>query len=69
MTDHLFTITCGHCGSTSPLADWKRTLAGELPPDAFQCPKCRTAFRREALPNRKPWEKCVRLVPMQGELV
>ena len=44
--EELFRISCGKCGVSSPLADWQRTLFGQLPSNQFQCPRCHYAFQR-----------------------
>jgi len=46
-------ITCGKCGHEANIDDFTRTeVFGELPRDQYQCPQCRTAFKRE--PQGKP---------------
>lgn len=45
---HGYQITCGACGQSSSTALWMETPMGKpLPIGHFQCPKCRTAIKRE----------------------
>jgi len=51
--DDLVRISCGHCGKETAYLAWKSTtVGGDLPPDTFQCPHCRQAFRRIASPEQ-----------------
>ena len=41
------TITCGKCGTDSDIDLWISTpIAGELPRNIYQCPKCKYAFEK-----------------------
>lgn len=59
--DELFTITCGKCGKTAPLIEWKPWHRDST----FQCPGCGYAFRRVRKKGRKPWEPFVELVEVE----
>jgi hypothetical protein len=40
-------MTCGKCGHEADIDEFTRTpIAGELPRNVFQCPKCRHAIER-----------------------
>jgi hypothetical protein len=59
--DALFTITCGHCGATNPVAQWTQTALCPVPHGTYQCPRCRWAFRRVYQPKHRPWEPAILL--------
>ena len=67
-------ITCGQCGATSTIDEWTTTaVAGELPRNMYQCPKCRYAFERrmgkaQVFQSGFVMPGPVSLVPVQGRL-
>jgi ssDNA-binding Zn-finger/Zn-ribbon topoisomerase 1 len=49
-------IVCPKCGEESSLeAMTERTVAGVLPMDHFQCPKCGCAFARKMVEPPQPY--------------
>ena len=49
----MMSVSCPKCGESADIDDWKkRVVAGDLPANQFQCPKCQFAFKR--VPVEKP---------------
>lgn len=67
MIAELAQISCPLCGKDSDAGAWReRPIAGELPPDEYQCPRpgCSYAFRRERTVDKWKPIRCVR-IPVQ----
>ena len=47
-------MQCGKCGHEADIDEWVKTpIAGKLPRNRYQCPKCHFAFERRQEPGER----------------